>query len=199
MAETEKMDAGQILEQYSLYELAGWKEYFKQAPAVLLVIDPQNDVLDEAGTLSFWNVWKHARENGAVGNMKRVIAACRTKGIPVMWAKQYRLAEGRDVFPGTFDGDLLSLIRTIIPNAFMQDTWETEIYGELLDCVDPGDIVVGKHGSCMFEGSSLDKYLKNLGAGTLIVTGVLTDFCVEATVRTACDRGYLAVTVSDDR
>lgn len=197
MAETEKMDAGQILEQYSLYELAGWKDYFKQAPAVLLVIDPQNDVLDEKGTLSFWNVWKHARENGAVGNMKRVISACRAKGIPVMWAKQYRLAGGRDVFPGTFDGDLLSLIRTIIPNAFMQDTWETEIYDELLEAMDERDIVLGKHGSCMFEGTNLDKLLKSLGTRALIVTGVLTDFCVEATVRSACDRGLLAATVSD--
>ncbi len=197
MAEPKDTDPGQLLEQFSLYELAGWKDYFKRAPAALLVIDPQNDVLDEKGTLSFWNVWKHARANGAVGNMKRVIAACRAKGIPVIWAKQYRMAGGRDVFPGTFDGDLLSLIRTIIPNAFMQDTWETEIYDELLDAMDERDIVLGKHGSCMFEGTNLDKLLKSLGTRALIVTGVLTDFCVEATVRSACDRGLLAATVSD--
>lgn len=197
MAEMQDMDPGQILEQYSLYELAGWKDYFKKAPAALLVIDPQNDVLDEKGTLSFWNVWKHARENGAVDNMKKVIAACRAKGIPVIWAKQYRLAGGRDVFPGTFDGDLLSLIRTIIPNAFMQDTWETEIYDDLLEAMDERDIVLGKHGSCMFEGTNLDKLLKSLGTQALIVTGVLTDFCVEATVRSGCDRGLLAATVSD--
>jgi ureidoacrylate peracid hydrolase len=200
MAEKESLvgtDPGKILEKYSLYELAGWREYFKKAPAVLLVVDPQNDVLDEKGTLSFWNVWKHAREIGAVGNMKRVIRSCRAKGIPVIWAKQYRLAGGKDVFPGTFDGDLLSLIRTIIPNAFMQDTWETEIYGELLEVMEEKDIVLGKHGSSMFEGTNLDKLLKSLGVKALIVTGVLTDFCVEATVRSACDRGYLAVTVSD--
>ena len=85
MAEPQGTDPGQLLEQFSLYELAGWKDYFKRAPAALLVIDPQNDVLDEKGTLSFWNVWKHARANGAVGNMKRVIAACRAKGIPARW------------------------------------------------------------------------------------------------------------------
>jgi len=197
MAEIQDMDPGKILEQFSLYELAGWRDYFKRAPAVLLVIDPQNDVLDEKGTLSFWNVWKHAQENGAVGNMKRVIAACRARGIPVIWAKQYRMAGGRDIFPGTFDGDLLSLIRTIIPDAFMQDTWETEIYDELLEAMDERDIVLGKHGSCMFEGTNLDKLLKSLGTRVLIVTGVLTDFCVEATVRSACDRGLLAVTISD--
>jgi nicotinamidase-related amidase len=193
----DKIGPGELLEKFSLYELAGWKDYFKRSPAVLLVIDPQNDVLDERGTLSFWNVWKHARENNAVENMKRVITACRSKGIPVIWARQYRLAGGRDVFPGTFDGDLLSLIRTIIPNIFMQDTWETEIFDELLDSMDEKDIVLGKHGSCMFEGTALEKLLKNLGTRALIITGVLTDFCVEATVRSACDKGFLAVTVSD--
>ncbi len=197
MEEKQDLDPGQILEKFSLYELAGWREHFKRRRAALLVIDPQNDVLDENGTLSFWNVWKHARENGAIDNMKRVIAACRERGIPVIWAKQYRLAGGRDIFPGTFDGDLLSLIRTIIPNAFMQDTWETEIYGELLEAMEEKDIVLGKHGSCMFEGTNLEKILKSLGAEVLIVTGVLTDFCVEATVRSACDRGFLAATVSD--
>lgn len=193
----EKLDPRAILEEYSLYELAGWRDYFKTAPAVLLVVDPQNDVLDEKGSLAFWEVWKHAEENGAVGNMQKVVTACRARGIPVIWAKQYRLAGGKDVFPGTFDGDLLSLIRTIIPNAFMQDTWETEIFDDLLEHVDEGDIVIGKHGSSMFEGTALEKYLKSLGTRALIVTGVLTDFCVEATVRSACDKGYLAVTVGD--
>jgi nicotinamidase-related amidase len=126
-----------------------------------------------------------------------VIRACRRAGIPVIWAKQYRLANGRDVFPGTWDGDLLALIRALIPDAFMQDTWETEIYDDLAEWVDPKDIVIGKHGSSMFEGTNLEKYLKNLGARVLLTTGFLTDFCVEATVRSACDKGYLAVTVRD--
>jgi len=186
-----------ILERYSLYDLAGWMEYFKKSPAVLLVVDPQNDVLDEKGTLSFWQVWKHARENKAVDNIKRLIPLCREKGIPIIWAKQYRLSGGKDIFPGTFDGDLLSLIRTIIPDAFMQDTWETEIYENLTGFIDPKDIIIGKHGSSMFEGTNLEKYLKNLETKVLMVTGFLTDFCVEATVRSACDKGYLAVTIKD--
>ncbi len=181
----------------SLFEIAQWQEHFKRSRAVLLVIDAQNDVLDEKGTLNFWQVWKHAQENRAVENLKRVVPACRQAGIPVIWAKQYRLAGGRDVFPGTWDGDSLSLIRTLIPDAFLQDTWETEIFDDLADLVDPKDIVIGKHGSSMFEGTNLEKYLRNVGAGVILTTGFLTDFCVEATVRSACDKGYLAVTVRD--
>lgn len=190
-------NAAEALNRSSLFEAAGWREHFKNSRAVLLVVDAQNDVLDERGTLNFWHVWKHARENDAVENLKRVIRACRTAGIPVIWARQYRLAGGRDVFPGTWDGDSIALIRTLIPDAFMQDTWETEIFHGLADLVDPQDIVIGKHGSSMFEGTSLEKYLKNLGARVILTTGFLTDFCVEATVRSACDKGYLAVTVRD--
>ncbi len=65
------------LKESSLFEAAGWREYFKRSRAVLLVVDAQNDVLDEKGTLSFWQVWKHARENKAVANLKRVIRVCR--------------------------------------------------------------------------------------------------------------------------
>ncbi len=186
-----------ILKEASLFEMAEWREHFKRSRSVLLVVDAQNDVLDEKGTLSFWQVWKHARQNNAVENLKRLIRACRQAGIPVIWAKQYRLARGRDVFPGTWDGDSLALIRTLIPDAFLQDTWETEIFHDLADRVDPKDIVIGKHGSSMFEGTNLEKYLRNLGAGVILTTGFLTDFCVEATVRSACDKGYLAVTVRD--
>ncbi|HDP80588.1 MAG TPA: isochorismatase family protein [Spirochaetes bacterium] len=164
---------------------------------MLLVIDPQNDVLDEKGSLSFWQVWKHAAENRSVENIRRIIPACRKANIPVIWAKQYRLEKGRDVFPGTWDGDSLTLIRTLLPDGFMENTWETEIHRDLAAYVDEKDIVIGKHGSSMFEGTALEKYLRNLGARVLIVTGFLTDFCIEGTVRSACDRGYLAVTVSD--
>ncbi len=184
-------------EEYNVYERAGWKDYFTRSRAVLLVIDPQNDVLDEKGSLGFWQVWKHAAENNSIENIKKIIPACRKAGMPVIWAKQYRLENGRDVFPGTWDGDSLTLIRTLLPDGFMENTWETGIYPDLAECIDDHDIVIGKHGSSMFEGTALEKYLRNIGAQVLIVTGFLTDFCIEATVRSACDKGYLGVTVAD--
>lgn len=136
---------------YNIFENAGWKEYFKRSRTVLLVIDPQNDVLDEKGSLSFWQVWKHAAENGSIKNIMKLVPACRKAGVPVIWGKQYRLEKGRDVFPGTWDGDSLTLIRTLLPDGFMENTWETDIYHELAEYVDDMDIVIGKHGSSMFE------------------------------------------------
>ena len=49
----------------------------------------------------------------------------------------------------------------------------------------------------MFEGTNLEKNLKVIGARVLMMTGFLTDFCIEATVRSANDRGYIPVTIAD--
>ncbi len=55
----------EMLRRQSVYDLAGWRDYFKKSRSVLLVIDPQNDVLQEKGRLSFTGSWKHARDAGA--------------------------------------------------------------------------------------------------------------------------------------
>jgi ureidoacrylate peracid hydrolase len=39
--------------------------------------------------------------------------------------------------------------------------------------------------------------LRNLSARSLIITGIMTDQCVESAVRDACDLGYLVTLVTD--
>ena len=39
--------------------------------------------------------------------------------------------------------------------------------------------------------------LRNLGIEYLLVTGIVTDQCVETTVRDGCDRGFLMTVVED--
>jgi nicotinamidase-related amidase len=43
----------------------------------------------------------------------------------------------------------------------------------------------------------VDYLLRNLGIRQLVVAGVLTDQCVDMTVRDGADRGYLVTCVSD--
>jgi len=45
--------------------------------------------------------------------------------------------------------------------------------------------------------TNLDYLLRNLGVRHLIITGCLTDQCVESAVRDACDLGYLMTLVTD--
>ena len=53
------------------------------------------------------------------------------------------------------------------------------------------EIVLPKSSSGVFNSTNIDYVLKNLGIRYLIVSGVVTDQCVDMAVRDASDRGYL--------
>ena len=61
----------------------------------------------------------------------------------------------------------------------------------------PGDLVVDKHGYDAFHETRLDYALRSLGCTHLLVTGVMTDVCVLASVASAMHREYRVSVVSD--
>merc|ERR1719440_2264474 len=58
-------------------------------------------------------------------------------------------------------------------------------------------VVTGKKGPDAFPGTDLEYQLRQHGIETLVVAGFLTNCCVESTVRTACEKGFNVVTLSD--
>lgn len=60
-----------------------------------------------------------------------------------------------------------------------------------------GDIVIGKTVSSPFNGTNIDFVLRSMRLDQLIITGVVTNGCVETTVRDAADRGYEVILVED--
>ncbi len=54
-----------------------------------------------------------------------------------------------------------------------------------------------KTASSVFNATNIDYVLRNLGIEELVVTGVVTDQCVESAVRDAADRSYLVTLVRD--
>jgi nicotinamidase-related amidase len=59
------------------------------------------------------------------------------------------------------------------------------------------DIVITKYRYSGFTGTNLDQVLRSRNILTVITTGVITQVCVEATVRAACDLDYRVVVVDD--
>ena len=49
----------------------------------------------------------------------------------------------------------------------------------------------------MFVSTHIDYILRNLGVKQLVMSGLVTDQCVESAVRDACDLGYLVTHVTD--
>jgi biuret amidohydrolase len=60
-----------------------------------------------------------------------------------------------------------------------------------------GELVINKTSMGAFNSTALEQVLRNLGATTLVVTGVSTECCVATTARDAADRGYHVLLVED--
>ncbi|MGI9412929.1 MAG: isochorismatase family cysteine hydrolase, partial [Hyphomicrobiales bacterium] len=71
--------------------------------------------------------------------------------------------------------------------------------GKVIDDIAPGDdeIVLPKTSSSVFISTHIDYVLRNLGVRQLVISGFITDQCVESAVRDACDLGYLVTLVPD--
>ena len=61
----------------------------------------------------------------------------------------------------------------------------------------PGDDVTVKHHGSAFNGTNFDAKLKAAGIGTLVVCGMQSEYCVDAAVRGAVERGYRVVLAAD--
>lgn len=61
----------------------------------------------------------------------------------------------------------------------------------------PGEIVIDKYGYGAFHGTALDETLHRMGVKSVLVTGTVTQICVEETAREAFHHGYLTTIVSD--
>ena len=122
----------------------------------------------------------------AVPNMQRLQTACRQAGVEVMYTVIESLTQdGRDM------GLDYKISGLFCPKGSLD--------ARVIDAIAPrGDeIVIPKTSSSVFISTNIHYVLGNLGVKHLIVCGLLTDQCVDSTVRDACDYGYLVTLVTD--
>ncbi|MFJ8039598.1 isochorismatase family protein [Kitasatospora sp. NPDC096147] len=63
--------------------------------------------------------------------------------------------------------------------------------------VEPGDVTVVKQTVGAFQGTGLDRRLRELGVDTVVLGGLVTTMGVESTARAASDLGYEVEFVAD--
>ena len=80
-------------------------------------------------------------------------------------------------------------------NYMFPSTREWEIIPELE--IGPKDLLVNKTANDAFYRSTLDDVLRTHGIKTLYVTGLATDFCVNATIHSALVKDYHIVVVKE--
>lgn len=125
-------------------------------------------------------------ENVVIPNTKRLLDVCRQAGVQVVYPRIASLVK---------DCREVSIEHKRIKLLAPAGSRESEILDEIKPL--ENEIVISKGASGVFNATAIDQILRNLGVDTLIVTGVVTNYCVETAVRDAGDRGYNVVLVSD--
>lgn len=171
----------------------------------LVIIDMQEYFLNPASPLSraceaqVPGVMAHFQERGrsvVEPTLQRLLAFFRAHGLRVIYTTvASALPDGRDLMPIFQERNAVTRAQigaVAIPP-------HTDEWARIVPSLEPrGDeLVINKTTYGTFSSTGLDHTLRNLGIGSLVIGGVVTNVCVETTARDAADLGYQVILVDD--
>ena len=186
------MSSGDAVGEHTL------RQRLDPASTALVIIDMQYASACRTTGFGRWLAEQRRRAEGSyrfdrieqllVPNIARLLSHFREAGLPVVFVRLGAQMRGcRDLIPHLRNLEL----------AFgnIEGEREYEILDELAPL--PGEAVVTKLSASAFTSSGIEALLRNLGAKSLVLTGVSTSQCVDLTARDAADRGFHCLVVED--
>jgi ureidoacrylate peracid hydrolase len=162
----------------------------------LLVVDMQNDFCASGGLVS-----KDGRDISAAQQLAErlpaFIDAARAAGVLVVFIRCLYTTETNTYLSDVW---LEQAARkreggyTRVP-VCCDGEWNGDFYGDVRP--QKGDVVVTKHRYSAFHNTNLDLILRTNGIRSLVLTGVVTNVCVETTAREGFVRDYYIVAAED--
>ncbi len=172
----------------------------------LLVIDMQKYQVQRNWTLfkavdgmnpGMLNYFVKEVEEKVVPNLKDLIQFCHDTNIPVIYTKYSSFRPDGSDLPGPTK-KVNDVSRNFLGDAaFPYITHEGSEIIEELEVDGTKDWILQKNTSGTFISTKLDHLLRNMGIEVVIVTGVVTHFCVESTAREASDYGFEVYIIDD--
>ena len=157
----------------------------------LVLIEYQNDFVKDGGALHE-GVQAVMKSTDMLANSLRLVEGARARGVTVLHAP-ITFAEGYPELSAEPYGILAGVVGS---QAFRKGTWGAEIIDELRP-VESDIVVEGKRGLDCFASTNLDFILRSRGITDVALAGFLTNCCVESTMRSAYERSYRVVTLTD--
>lgn len=173
------------------------EEVIDPSHTAVIVIDQQNDFCHEDGYYAKNMGLDVSMTRGINEQVNRLTAAARANGIMVVFT-QYVIAEGFSSDSPMWLGIHVSAgLKSLDQEEFytIEGTWGSQLY-DRMDVVD-GDHVMKKYRASAFHKTRLDSLLQSNGIESLIITGQVTEGCVESTIRAARDADYYTVLAKD--
>jgi ureidoacrylate peracid hydrolase len=161
-----------------------------QTTAIVL-IEYQNDFTSEGGTLHA-AVKPVMESTGMLANTVNLADRARALGVQVLHAPITFAGDYHELSPSPY-----GILKGVVDSrSFVKGGWGAQIVDALAP--HPEDIVIeGKRGLCGFASTNLDFILRSRGIKTVVLGGFLTNCCVESTMRTAYEKGYDVITLTD--
>jgi nicotinamidase-related amidase len=163
------------------------------AKPALLIVDMQNDFVRVGAPMEV----PQARDT--ISQHQQLIQHFRRTRLPIVYTRF--LAGPKSRLLWEFSPKLAPPILACHAGhkRFYADIHKTLECIEIIDELAPKqeDLVIDKLGYGAFHGTKLDDALRQRGVESLIVTGTVTQICVEETAREAFHYGYKTTVVSD--
>ena len=159
---------------------------------MLLVLDMQKACAEPGGAMYIESVGGAPEGKDVVEPVVRVLEACRTAGIPVVWSLWGLRPDGKDAgvadlkWPG------------ILPLDNFPGSWGNggdELVDELKPL--PDEPILRKHRFSSFYGTPLNELMRRAGADTLVVAGLSTGNCQIATAIDGANQDYKIIVLAD--
>ncbi|HUA10329.1 MAG TPA: cysteine hydrolase [Candidatus Acidoferrales bacterium] len=157
----------------------------------VVLIEYQNDFTSPGGTLHDAVKPVMDRTN-MLANTRETVERARAMGATIVHAPITFTPDYHELSSEPY-GILKGVVDT---KSFRKGTWGAEIVDSLAPL--ESDIVVeGKRGLDAFASTNLDFILRSRGITNIALGGFLTNCCVESTMRTAYEKGFNVVTLTD--
>jgi ureidoacrylate peracid hydrolase len=165
------------------------------ATSAVLVIDMQNGFVHPDGSLPRMGLGLPGAPE-AVARTAALIAEARAKSVPVLFTRHvYR--DGMLDMPARMK-ELLAQSAgdgSSTPTILARGSWDAEVIDDLKP--EPGEVVIDKNRFDAFLYTDLEVQLRALGVTRLVVCGVVTNVCVESTVRSGQQRDFEIYVAAD--
>lgn len=162
----------------------------------LVVIDMQNDFIAPEGLIAREGLDVTAAQEMAQ-RLPVLIEAARKAGVFVVFVRNVYSTENNFYLSDAWleqaarkRGGSYTRVPVCAPGS-----WEGDFYGAVRPL--PGEPIVTKHRFSAFHNTDLDTILRANGIRTVVMTGVVTNVCVETSAREAFVRDYYVVLVDD--
>ena len=152
-----------------------------------LALHFQNDIVHENGKMGD-KFSAHVKQTNCLANARKAIEASKKAGVPVIYVTIVHRKGYPEIPPnaGSISKDA---------GANIEGSWGAQIHEEVKP--QSGDLILTNRRQNAFYGTELELILRNKGASTIVLSGVSTNFVIEATARYSYDAGYQTVILRD--